>query len=142
MNCIYIYIYILRNTHLSSNNYCEYIDHTLILSLLGYNPDHNKKWLTVLFDVFFFNVSTLVNMVKTVLIWLMQSLVLDENKTLRQENNWIVCSSIDRNIKDWTDWYGLQPLLGEITDQIMSWWPVLPADHGQPSVIFRRNATT
>ena len=60
--------------------------------------------------------SILVNLVKkTELICLMQSLLVDENKTCRQENNLIGSSSVDINIEDFTDWYGWQPLIGEVT---------------------------
>ena len=112
-------------------------------SLLGYNTDNKKQLLTVLIDVKkSINVTTLVNLVQNVLICLMQSLLVDENKTCRQENNWIGYSSVDTNIKNWTDWYGSHPRISEVTDHIMSWWPVLPAAWGGLSVIFRWNAST
>ena len=69
-------------------------------------------------------------------------MLVDDNKTCSQENNLIVSSSLDTKIEDWTDWYGSQPHIGEVTDQIPSWWPVFTAARGRPSVIFRRNAAT
>ena len=69
-------------------------------------------------------------------------MLVDENKKCRQENNLIGSYSVDKNIEDWTNWYGLQPHIGEVIYQITSLWPVFPAAWGRPSVIFRRNATT
>ena len=56
--------------------------------------------------------------------------------------NIIGSSSLDKNIEEWTDWYGLQPRIDAVTDHIPYWWTVLPADRSQPSVIFRQNETT
>ena len=72
-------------------------------------------------------VSTLVNMVKNVLICLKQSMLVDDNITCSQENNLKGSYSVDTNIEDWTYWYGSQPYIDEVTDQIPSWWPVFPS---------------
>ena len=50
-----------------------------------------------------------------------------DNKTCSQKKNLIGSSYVDTNIEDWTDWYGSQPHIDEVTDQILSWWTVLPA---------------
>ena len=44
-------------------------------------------------------VSTLVNLVKKVLICLRQLMLVDDNKTCRQENNLIGSSYVDTNIE-------------------------------------------
>ena len=49
-----------------------------------------------------------------------QSMLVDDNKTCRQENNLIGSSSFDTNNEDWTDWYGSQPSIDSLTDQILS----------------------
>ena len=63
-------------------------------------------------------------------------------KRCRQGKSWIGSSFVDTNAEDWTDWYGWQPLIDVVTDQIMWWRIVLPAPWGWPSVIFRRNKKT
>ena len=50
----------------------------------------------------------------------MQSMLVDDNKTCRKENNLIGPYSVDTNIEDWTDWYGSQPRIDELIDQIPS----------------------
>ena len=47
-------------------------------------------------------------------------MLVDDNKTCRQENNLISSSFVDTHIEDWTDWYGSQPRIDEVTDHIPS----------------------
>ena len=42
---------IWENIHICTNHYCKYIDQTLFWSWLGWNPDNDKQWLTVMIDV-------------------------------------------------------------------------------------------
>ena len=50
-NLLNIDKYILEKIHLYTNQYCRYVDPILFTFLLGYNPDDNKWWLTVLVGV-------------------------------------------------------------------------------------------
>ena len=36
-------------------------------------------------------------------------MLVNDNKTCKQERNLIGYSFVDKNIEDWMDWYGLQP---------------------------------
>ena len=47
-------------------------------------------------------------------------MLVDDNKTWRQENNLIGFSFVDTNIEDYTDWYGSQPRIYGVKDQIPS----------------------
>ena len=50
-NLLNRYKYILENIDLSTSNYCRYLDQNNFTFWLGYNPDDNKQWLTVLIYV-------------------------------------------------------------------------------------------
>ena len=120
--------YILENIHLYTNNYCKYLDQTLFWSWLGYNPYHKKMnyrsdWCIKLNK----GVYSCESGKTTDLVSLMQSLLVDKNKTCSQENNLIGSYSVDTIIEDWTYWYCSQPHIDEVTDQIPSWWPVFPS---------------
>ena len=47
-------------------------------------------------------------------------MLVENNRTCWQENSLIDSSSVDTNIEDWMDWYGSQPHIDEVTDQILS----------------------
>ena len=47
-------------------------------------------------------------------------MLVDDTKTCRKENNLIGSFSVDTNIEDLMGWYGLQPHIDEVTDQISS----------------------
>ena len=70
----------------------------------------------------------------------------DNNKTLtnrddlyekcncKHENNLKSSSSVDADNEDWTGWFGWKPGIGEVTDQITSWWTLLPTALFQLSI--------
>ena len=39
-----------------------------------------------------------------------------DTETCSQEKNLIGSSSVNTDIEDWMDWYGLQPRIDEVTD--------------------------